>query len=380
MFLDIGGVVLTNGWDHLARRRAAKNFKLEWAEMEHRHNLNFATYEEGKLALGEYLSRVIFYRKRAFTRAQFKHFMFAQSKPYTAMIEMIVQLKIRYGLKIAVVSNEARELNAYRIRKFKLDRFVDAFVSSCFVHVRKPDADIFRLALDLTQARARQVVIETEAQDISAYIPTNLISITDGQIYLSPTLFELGVLPAVDVGKSVSRVGGQAQRAAYRGVAGDLKLAYAQFEELETFSRFGARLDENTRKTIEHGKRIRACLKQGEFAPVSVPAQIATLLGLNAGLFDHVALDQMKIAQEALVKAVDGIPAEVRNRLDSDDKLSDEDRKTINDIARQSLASFQPKPESKPEAKTEPKPRSGSKPAVQKDPKPKPKPEPGKTS
>src|ERR1017187_5387975 len=89
-------------------------------------------------------------------------------------------------------------------------------------------------------------IIETEAQNISAYIPTNLISITDGQIYLSPSLFELGVLPAVDVGKSVSRVGGAAQRAAYRAVAGGLKLAYAQFEELETFSRFGARLDEDT--------------------------------------------------------------------------------------------------------------------------------------
>ena len=110
-------------------------------------------------------------------------------------------------------------------------------------------------------------IIETEAQNISAYIPTNLISITDGQIYLSPSLFELGVLPAVDVGKSVSRVGGKAQRAAYRAVAGDLKLAYAQFEELETFARFGARLDDDTRKIIEHGRRIRACLKQPEFGP-----------------------------------------------------------------------------------------------------------------
>jgi F-type H+-transporting ATPase subunit alpha len=125
-------------------------------------------------------------------------------------------------------------------------------------------------------------IIETEAQDISAYIPTNLISITDGQIYLSPSLFELGVLPAVDVGKSVSRVGGKAQRAAYRAVAGDLKLAYAQFEELETFARFGARLDDDTRKIIEHGRRIRACLKQPEFAPVSVPAQITVLLALTA--------------------------------------------------------------------------------------------------
>src|ERR1700721_2391328 len=136
-------------------------------------------------------------------------------------------------------------------------------------------------------------IIETEAQDISAYIPTNLISITDGQIYLSPSLFELGVLPAVDVGKSVSRVGGQAQLAAYRAVAGGLKLAYAQFEELETFARFGARLDENTRKSIEHGRRIRACLKQGELAPVSVPAKITILLALSAGLFDPATLDQM---------------------------------------------------------------------------------------
>ena len=84
--------------------------------------------------------------------------MFAQSKPYPEMIELVAQLKARHGLKIVVVSNEARELNAHRIRKFKLDRLVDSFVSSCFVHVRKPDADIFRLALDIAQAPARQVV------------------------------------------------------------------------------------------------------------------------------------------------------------------------------------------------------------------------------
>ena len=190
-------------------------------------------------------------------------------------------------------------------------------------------------------------IIETEAQDISAYIPTNLISITDGQIYLSPSLFELGVLPAVDVGKSVSRVGGQAQRAAYRAVTGDLKLAYAQFEELETFSRFGARLDEDTRKTIEHGRRIRACLKQPEFSPVSVSAQIAVLVALSAGLFDLVALDQMTDAEHVLHEAAAHIPAEVCERLDTADKLSDEDRATITDIARKSLERFQPKSEPK---------------------------------
>jgi F-type H+-transporting ATPase subunit alpha len=200
-------------------------------------------------------------------------------------------------------------------------------------------------------------VIETEAQNISAYIPTNLISITDGQIYLSPSLFELGVLPAVDVGKSVSRVGGKAQRAAYRAVAGDLKLGYAQFEELEAFARFGARLDEDTRKIIEHGRRIRACLKQPEFAPVSVPAQIAVLLALTAELFDRVPLDKMTDAEHALREAAADIPAEVRERLDTADKLSNEDRETIMQIARNSLARFQPKsePESKPQAQAEAK-------------------------
>jgi F-type H+-transporting ATPase subunit alpha len=192
-------------------------------------------------------------------------------------------------------------------------------------------------------------IIETEAQNISAYIPTNLISITDGQIYLSPSLFELGVLPAVDVGKSVSRVGGKAQRPAYRAVAGDIKLAYAQFEELETFARFGARLDDDTRKTIEHGRRIRACLKQPEYSPVSVPAQIAILLALTAGLFDGVALDQMTDAEQAVRAAAAKIPAEVGERFESGVTLSDPDRETMTQLLRQALVRLLPKPE--PEAK-----------------------------
>ena len=216
-------------------------------------------------------------------------------------------------------------------------------------------------------------IIETEAQDISAYIPTNLISITDGQIYLSPVLFELGVLPAVDVGKSVSRVGGKAQRAAYRAVAGDLKLAYAQFEELETFARFGARLDEGTRKTIEHGRRIRACLKQPEFAPVSVPAQIATLLALTAELFDQVPIDQMTDAEQAVHEAAANIPVEVCARFETAEKLNDEDRKTIIEIARKSLAHFQPQTEAKTEAKAEPMTEPESKPEAQTKLKSKPK-------
>jgi F-type H+-transporting ATPase subunit alpha len=188
-------------------------------------------------------------------------------------------------------------------------------------------------------------IIETDAQDISAYIPTNLISITDGQIYLSPTLFELGVLPAVDVGKSVSRVGGAAQRATYRAVAGNLKLSYSQFEELEAFAKFGTRLDESTRKIIDHGQRIRACLKQRESQPVPINEQIVVLLALTAGLFDPVPLDQIIAAEAALRKAVANIPADVAGRFVSADKLSDADRKAVLDVSTQALASFQPKPD-----------------------------------
>ena len=149
------------------------------------------------------------------------------------------------------------------------------------------------------------------------------------------------VLPAVDVGKSVSRVGGKAQWAAYRAVAGDLKLAYAQFEELETFARFGARLDDDTRKIIEHGRRIRACLKQAELAPMPVPAQIAVLLALSAGLFDAVPLEHMDEAQRAVLEAAaQSLPADVSQRLLIAHQLSDADRGAIIELARRALAAW----------------------------------------
>jgi F-type H+/Na+-transporting ATPase subunit alpha len=194
-------------------------------------------------------------------------------------------------------------------------------------------------------------IIETEAQDISAYIPTNLISITDGQIYLSPSLFELGILPAVDVGESVSRVGGAAQRAAYRAVAGSLKLAYSQFEELEAFARFGTRLDDSTRQIIDHGQRIRACLKQSESQPVSLPEQIAVLLALAAGLFDRVPLDKLPDAERALRAATRDVPADVTARFTTADKLSDGDRTATLDVAVKVLAPFQSAAETKPTPK-----------------------------
>jgi putative hydrolase of the HAD superfamily len=157
LFVDVGGVLLTNGWDHLARKRAARNFHLNWSEMDKRHRLVFETHEEGRLSFEEYLNWVVFYEKRIFTRNQFRNFMFAQSKPYPRTIELIHQLKQRHQLKIVVVSNESRAVNAHRISAFKLDQLADTFISSCFVSMRKPDAGIFRLALDLAQTPAEQV-------------------------------------------------------------------------------------------------------------------------------------------------------------------------------------------------------------------------------
>jgi F-type H+/Na+-transporting ATPase subunit alpha len=184
-------------------------------------------------------------------------------------------------------------------------------------------------------------IVETEAQNIAAYLPTNLISITDGQIYLSPNLFELGVLPAIDVGKSVSRVGGKAQLPVYRNVTGALKLSYAQFEELEAFARFGTRLDEQTRKTIGHGQRIRACLKQPQFQSVTVPEQIAVLLALTAGVFDIISLERMTEAEQAVRRAASQIPSDTTERLFSAAELSKADREVILSIAKTAVTQFQ---------------------------------------
>lgn len=158
LFLDIGGVMLTNGWDRRSREAAAKQFGLDLAELSDRHRMTFDTYESGKLSLDEYLARVVFYEERPFTIGQFREFMFDQSVAYPEMIDMVRQLKAKYGLKIAVVNNEGRELNQHRIRQFQLNEFVDFFISSCFVHFRKPDADIWKVALDIAQVPLENVV------------------------------------------------------------------------------------------------------------------------------------------------------------------------------------------------------------------------------
>ena len=180
-------------------------------------------------------------------------------------------------------------------------------------------------------------IIETQAQNISAYIPTNLISITDGQIYLSPDLFQRNHLPAIDVGKSVSRVGGKTQLPAYRSVTGDLRLSYSQFEELEMFARFGTRLDEKTRATIERGRRVRKVLNQPELQPLTIPEQIAVLLAVTEGLFDELEVEAIPEAEKKIKEAVtENLPG-ICDKIESGEEISDEDREQIIEAARSAL-------------------------------------------
>ena len=181
-------------------------------------------------------------------------------------------------------------------------------------------------------------IVETHAQNISAYIPTNLISITDGQVYLSPTLFQQGQIPAVDVGKSVSRVGGKAQLPAFRAAAGDLRLSYSQFEELERFSRYGARLEEAQRKNLEHGRRVREVLKQGEHAPLTASEQVAVLLAVSEGLFDDIPVAKVAEAQQAVRQCLHESLSEVAGRIESGEKLSDDDQRALLETLKPGVA------------------------------------------
>jgi len=184
-------------------------------------------------------------------------------------------------------------------------------------------------------------IVETQGQNISAYIPTNLISITDGQIYLSPDLFRKGILPAVDVGRSVSRVGGKAQRHCFRAVAGELRLSYAQFEELEVFARFGTRLDDETRSTLERGRRVREVLKQPQYEPLPVADQVAILFAASEGLLDTVSLDEIADVERAIRQALAGELPVIAQRLNVGDRLTEEDNEALRRLVRRVVAASQ---------------------------------------
>jgi putative hydrolase of the HAD superfamily len=164
LFTDLGGVLLTNGWDRGLRKLVATQFNVDAAEMDERHHLTYDTYEAGKISLSVYLRRVIFWEPRDFTEQQVVDFMLSQAKSFPEMIELYKRIKASNQIKIVVVSNEGRELTADRIERFALKEFVDIFVVSSYVHFRKPDEDIFRIALDVAQAEPGEVVYVDDRQ------------------------------------------------------------------------------------------------------------------------------------------------------------------------------------------------------------------------
>lgn len=253
--------------------------------------------------------------------------------PYAATA--IAEYFMEHGRDVLIVYDDlTRHARAYREISLLLRRPPgrEAFPGDIFyIHSRLLERST-RLRNGGAGSLTALPIVETEAENMAAYIPTNLISITDGQIYLSPGLFALGILPAVDVGRSVSRVGGKAQLPAYHAVTGDLKLGYSQFEELENFARFGTRLDPHTQQLIAHGQRIRSLLKQDENAPVPVTEQIVLLLALTAGLFDTIPLADMPAAEEAVRAAASGAAGKGTPDV--------KDHAAILGLARQALAGF----------------------------------------
>jgi len=156
MFWDVGGVILSNGWDRPARSDAAKKFGLDWEELQDRHELASPAFETGKITLDMYLERIVFYRKRAFTREEFTAFMFAQSEEFPESRAVLSGVAAAGKYLLATINNEALELNERRIRQFQLRREFKAFFSSCFVGIRKPDEGIYKIALEVTQRQPEE--------------------------------------------------------------------------------------------------------------------------------------------------------------------------------------------------------------------------------
>lgn len=259
--------------------------------------------------------------------------------PYAAM--SVGEYFMENGRDVLVVLDDlTRHARAYREMSLLLRRPPgrEAFPGDIFyVHSRLLERSTHLSEEKGGGSLSALPVIETEAQNMSAYIPTNLISITDGQIYLDPGLFQKGILPAVDVGRSVSRVGGKTQLKAYRAVAGDLRLAYSQFEELENFARFGTQLDDETKQTLNRGRRVREIFKQPRYSPLSVIEQIAALVAVNEGLFDD--FDEKEVSEKETK-----IRAEIRSglgnlveKIENNEEIEDSDISRIKDTADKAL-------------------------------------------
>jgi F-type H+/Na+-transporting ATPase subunit alpha len=263
------------------------------------------------------------------------------SAPYAAT--SIAEFFMEQGRDVLIVYDDlTRHARAYRELSLLLHRPPgrEAYPGDIFyIHSR-----LLERATHLTDklgggSMTALPIVETEAQNISAYIPTNLISITDGQIYLSPDLFQKGLLPAVDVGKSVSRVGGKTQFPSYREVAGDLRLAYSQFTELEKFARFSTRLDQETREALDRGYRVREILKQPQYQPLPVAEQISVLLAVTEGILDDIPLESITAAELKIRGKVREL-ANVAARLEKGEKLGDREKAELLDAIKNAAGSL----------------------------------------
>ncbi|MBR6381823.1 MAG: hypothetical protein IKS07_09160, partial [Lachnospiraceae bacterium] len=185
-------------------------------------------------------------------------------------------------------------------------------------------------------------IIETQNGDVSAYIPTNVISITDGQIYLESELFNMGTRPAVNVGLSVSRVGGAAQAKAMKKAAGSIRIDLAQYREMEVFTQFSSDLDPATKRLLAHGRVLMELLKQPLGRPLSMPEQVITLTVANGGLLDDYSTDKVKTVQMALLDYMGSEHPEIAQNLTTSRDLSDEERTQILDVAAEFLKNFTP--------------------------------------
>ncbi len=258
--------------------------------------------------------------------------------PYAAM-SMAEYFAARGREVLVVMDDLTRHAHAYRELSLLLRRPPgrEAFPGDIFyVHAR-----LLERAGQFTGGRGSITVlpvVETQAENLSAYIPTNLISITDGQIYLSPGLVRKNQFPAVDLGVSVSRVGGKAQARAFREVAGNLRVTLSQFEELEGFARFGTRLDQATRARLARGAAVRAALRQPERDPMPATEQLAVLLAAMEGLLDDLDEKEVAPAMNVIRAAIRADDCGLAALLAEDGRLTDETRVRVVDLARQAMA------------------------------------------
>ena len=262
--------------------------------------------------------------------------------PYSAT--SIAEYFCEKGKSVLIVYDDlSKHAKAYREISLLLEKSPgrEAYPSDVFyLHSRLLERSV-NLSQELGGGNITSLpIVETESENISAYIPTNIISITDGQLYLSPSNFQKGLLPAIDISKSVSRVGSKAQLKAFKQIAGKIKIEYSQFEELEMFSRFATKLDEETEKTINKGKLIRELLKQDRFNTISLEGQIALFICINNDLFKNVDFEYIHDIEKDIVNLIENNFHDIVNKIRGNKELTNEDINKFLEYAKEIVIKY----------------------------------------